>query len=107
MELIETLPSHVTDAATLSLLKRKSFTHEHSDEMYSDYLRTPSGFGEDGTDRLERVTFMTENRMWFPFSEHIDLDGNEWYRQVGPPSDLAAAIKWLKKDQKKAPKRLF
>lgn len=101
----KTLPSAVTDIKALATLKAYGFQHERSDGMYSDYERPMDGYGEDGTDRHERLTFIVESQSWYPSAEHIDLMGNEWYHESGVATTLDEAIQWLMKDARKAPKK--
>ncbi len=99
------IPSHAVDVTTLRVLKANNFEHENSDDMYSDYRRVVGGFGEDGTDRNERLTFIAESGSWYPTACHIDLSGNYWHERTGPTATIEQALAWLKEDEGKAPKQ--
>ena len=102
----ENILTHVTDVAALRVLKSNNFFIEHSDDMYSDYLRLPHGWGEDGTDRNEKVSFIKDEGVWYPTADHIDLNGDEWHHVSGPTSTLEEAIAWLDKEAETAPKQI-
>lgn len=100
--IVWTMNNQITPEA-LDVLKANDFEHVQSDRDYDDYERPVSGFGEAGDDRIERVTFQTETGKWYPTTDHIDLDGQEWYHKSANTTTLQEAIDWLIEDQKTAP----
>lgn len=75
-------------------------------EEYSDFERYPPGFGEDGTDRTERVWFDKESRRWNSVAVHNDLDGNAWYeKSLGDFGTVSDAINWIDRNREVAPRK--
>lgn len=101
--------SYVPDDA-LAILKENGFECENpklhvAKDIYVDFKKyLTEGFGEDGTDRVETITFNLEDNTWYGSSGHRDLDGNYWYeKSMEENTTIQGALAWVLADRMKAP----
>lgn len=91
------------------LLEKSGFSLENSCEMYLDFKRYHStGWGEDGTDRVECISLDLESQRWYATSTHRDLDGVVWYENdaIECNGTLESAIKGVELDRFSSPKQM-